>query len=235
MLVTLTRREILALLPRFRIMAVSMERLQIAIARIASITIDVINLNAVIMVEAQPTRRTAPMLPFEQFGQAWTDIRMPSASRVPIHPVAIIGTAIAPDFDMPCNGYLTVREEMHGFRVRRRCGKGETGLPSMPIPLHGPRDGLHWMTPVYPAAELCPQKVIESSIDGLAHTGAVIVCPAPDDGVELTDQCALRESLRALHDASQLRQMCPSSARCAWMLALAGLIRVLNPRRRPEA
>ena len=70
MLVTLTSREILFLLPRFRIMAVSMERLEITRAPIASITIDVINLNAVVMVEAQPTRRTAPVLPFEQCGQA---------------------------------------------------------------------------------------------------------------------------------------------------------------------
>ncbi len=151
-----------------------MERLEITLARIASIPVDVINLNAVVMVEAQPTRRTAPVLPFKQFGQAWTDTRMPSASRAPIHPVAIIGTTIAPDFDVPCNGHLTVGEEMHGFRVRRRCGKGETGLPSMPVPFYGPRDGLHWMTPVCPAAELFPQEVIESSIDGLAHTGAVI-------------------------------------------------------------
>jgi hypothetical protein len=62
MLVTLTRREILAMLPRFRIMAVSMERLEITRARMASIPIDVIDLNAVVMVEAQPTRRTAPLL-----------------------------------------------------------------------------------------------------------------------------------------------------------------------------
>ena len=208
MLVTLTAREILALLPRFRIMAVSMERLQITCARIASITVDVINLNAVVMVEAQPTRRTAPMLPFEQCGQAWTDTRMSSASRAPIHPVTIIGTAIAPDFAMPCNGHLTVGEEMHGFRVRRRCGKDEMGPPSMPVPSYGLCDRLHWMTPVCPAAELFPQEVIESSIDGLAHTGAVIGCPAPNDRVELTDQYALRQSLRALDDASKLHQMC---------------------------
>src|SRR5712691_4206191 len=83
MLVTRTSREILSLLPRFRIMTVSMQRLQITIARIASIPVDVINLNAVIMVEAQPTRRTAPLLPFEQLGQSWTDARMLSASRTP--------------------------------------------------------------------------------------------------------------------------------------------------------
>jgi hypothetical protein len=41
------------MLPCFRIMAVSMQRLQITRARIASITVDVINLNAVLMVEAQ--------------------------------------------------------------------------------------------------------------------------------------------------------------------------------------
>ena len=43
------------MLPRFRIMAVSMKRLQIAVARIASIAIDMIDLNPVVMVEEQPT------------------------------------------------------------------------------------------------------------------------------------------------------------------------------------
>ena len=174
MLVTLTRREIFSLLPRFRIMAVSMERLEIARARIASIPIEVINLNAVVMMEAQPTRRTAPVLPFEQCGQAWPDTRVPSASRAPIHPVTVVGTAVAPHFGVPCNGYLTMRAESHSVRVRRWRGKGKTSLPSMPVPFDGPRDRLHWVTPVCPAAELYPQQVIESSIDDLAHTSAVI-------------------------------------------------------------
>ena len=56
--------------PRFRIMAVSMQRLQIAIARIVSITIDGIDLNPVIMVEAQLTISTAAVLLFEELGQA---------------------------------------------------------------------------------------------------------------------------------------------------------------------
>ena len=139
MLVTLTSREILALLPRFRIMAVSMERLEITRARITSITIDVINLNAVVMVEAQATRRTASLLPFEQLGQSWTDARMPSASCTPIHPIPVVGTAVAPDFDVPRNGHLTMRAESHRVRVRRGRSEGETGLPlrcgnSVPTP-----------------------------------------------------------------------------------------------------
>ena len=196
------------MLPRFRIMAVSMERLEITRARMASIPIDVIDLNAVVMVEAQPTRRTAPVLPFQQCGQSWTDARMPSASCTPRHPIPVVGAAVAPDFAMPCNGHLTMRAESHSVRVRRWRGKGETGFPLMPVAFQCPRDGLHWVTPVCPAAKLFPQEVIESSIDGLTHTGAVIGCPAPDEGVEMTDQCALRASLRALDDASQLRQMC---------------------------
>jgi hypothetical protein len=48
------------MLPRFRIVAVSMERLKISRARIVSITVDVINLNPVVMLEAQLTTLTAP-------------------------------------------------------------------------------------------------------------------------------------------------------------------------------
>jgi len=49
--------------------------------------------------------------------------------------------------------------------------------------------------------------MIEPSVDGLAHAGAVIVRPAPDFRVGLADQQALREGLAALHDPPKLRQM----------------------------
>ena len=70
MFVTHTPREIVSTLPRFRIVAVSMKRLQVAIARIASITIHMIALDPVIIVEAQLTVPTAPMLLFEELGQS---------------------------------------------------------------------------------------------------------------------------------------------------------------------
>jgi len=49
---------------------VSMKRLQIAVARIASITIHMIDLDPVIMVEAQLTMPTASVLLFEELGQS---------------------------------------------------------------------------------------------------------------------------------------------------------------------
>ena len=70
MLVTHTEREIVPVLPRFRVVAVSMKRLQVAIARIASITIHMIDLDPVIIVEAQLTVPTAPMLLFKELGQS---------------------------------------------------------------------------------------------------------------------------------------------------------------------
>jgi hypothetical protein len=66
--VTHTEREIVPVLPRFRVVAVSMERLQIDRARIASIPLDVIDLDPVVMLEEQPTIATASLLYFEQFG-----------------------------------------------------------------------------------------------------------------------------------------------------------------------
>jgi hypothetical protein len=51
MLVTHTWREIVSMLPRFRIMAVSMERLQVRLARIAVITVDMVHLDSVVMLE----------------------------------------------------------------------------------------------------------------------------------------------------------------------------------------
>src|SRR5262245_42474271 len=99
MLVPHTPREIVSTFPRFRIVAVSMKRLQVAIARIASITIHMIDLDPVIMVEAQLTVPTAPVLLFEELGQSSTDTRVPSSSLTPVHPVAIRGTPAPTDFN----------------------------------------------------------------------------------------------------------------------------------------
>src|SRR5215510_14470880 len=70
MFITHTPREVVSTLPRFRIVAVSMKRLQVAIARIASISIHVVDLDPVIIVAAQLTVSTAPVLLFEELGQS---------------------------------------------------------------------------------------------------------------------------------------------------------------------
>jgi hypothetical protein len=67
MLITPTEREIVLVLPRFRIVAVSMERLQVGRARIVSISTDVINFALVLLLEEQPTIATAPALPLQPF------------------------------------------------------------------------------------------------------------------------------------------------------------------------
>ena len=52
------------MLSRFRIVAVSMERLQIGQARIVVVPINMVDLDAVLMLEEQPTVATAPALLF---------------------------------------------------------------------------------------------------------------------------------------------------------------------------
>src|SRR5262249_23026678 len=117
MLVTHTQREIVPVLSRFRVVAVSMERLSIGKARIVAIATHVVDLDPVVMVEEQPTIATAPVLLFQQFGQSQTGIRVSSLSRAPVHPVTIIGTAVALDLDMPGYGHLAVGQEVPGVRV----------------------------------------------------------------------------------------------------------------------
>ena len=119
MLVTHTVRERVPMLPRLRIVAVSMQRLEVRHACMTAIAIDMINLNPILIVEEQPTGGTAPPLLFEQRRQSRTAPRVPSLSRAPIDPIAIIGTAGAPDFDMPGDGDLTVGVEVPGMRSRR--------------------------------------------------------------------------------------------------------------------
>src|SRR5437870_9684372 len=191
MLVTHTVREIVPMLPRIRIVAVSMQRLEVRPACIAAIAIDMIDFNPILRVEEQPTVGTAPPLLLEQHGQSRTDPWVPSLSRAPIDPIAIIGTAGAPDFDMPGDGDLTMGMEVPGMRSSRRRGKGQAGAQPVPVALYHPRRGFGRVTSVCPAPELGPGEGVEAGIHGLAHTGAGVVCPTPDYGVELTDHLAL--------------------------------------------
>ena len=57
------------MLPRFRLVAVSMERLQVRRARIVVIPVDMVHLDAVVMLEEQPTGTTPALLRFEQLRQ----------------------------------------------------------------------------------------------------------------------------------------------------------------------
>ena len=195
------------MLPRFRVVAMSMKRLQIGRARIASVTVGVIDLDPVVMLEEQPTIATASLLCFEQFGESGTDLRVASSSRAPVHPVPIRGTAVALDLDMPGKGHLAVPQEMRGIQIGGGGGKGQTGTQPVPVPFHPPGGSFLRVSPVCPAAELCPGEVVEPVIDGLTHSGAVIVRPTPDDRIELADQLPLREGLRTSNDPPKLRQM----------------------------
>jgi hypothetical protein len=85
-LVTHTGREVVSLFLRFRIMAVSMQRLQIGVARIAAITVDVIHLNVVVMLEELPAVATTAVLPFEPLGPSRAAARMSPLPGVPSIP-----------------------------------------------------------------------------------------------------------------------------------------------------
>jgi hypothetical protein len=50
------------MLPRLRIVAVSMQRLKVHRACMTAIAIDMVNLNPILSVEEQPTGGTAPLL-----------------------------------------------------------------------------------------------------------------------------------------------------------------------------
>ena len=107
------------MLPRLRIVAVSMQCLEVRHACIAAVAIDMIDFSPILIVEEQPTVGTAPTLLFEQRRQSRTDPWVPSLSRAPIDPIAIIGTAVAPDFDMPGDGDLTMGMEVPALRGGR--------------------------------------------------------------------------------------------------------------------
>jgi len=94
MLVTHTCREIVPVLPRFRIVAMSMERLQVRIARIPVVAIDMVHFDPVVMLEEPSTITTAAALRFKQPGQSSTDTGVSALSPAPVDPVPIIGAAV---------------------------------------------------------------------------------------------------------------------------------------------
>ena len=187
MLVTHTWREVVPLFPRFRIVAVSMKRLQIGVARIAAISIDMVHLNSVVMLEEQPAVATPASLRFEQLGQSGIGIRMPSLSGTPVHPIPVVRASVSSDLNVPCNWHLAMGPKVHGIAISGRGGKGHPGVQLMPVPLPHPAGGSPWMSSVCPAAKLFPGEKVEPIEGRLTHTGAVIVGPATDFRVELMD------------------------------------------------
>jgi len=111
MLVTHTNREILPLFPGLRIMAMSMYGLEVVITRVPSISINMINLQLVIMLEVQSAVSTVPVLFFEQGGYAGFHRRVVSPAATPIHPIPIVRTPIASDLCMKQAGDLIMVSE----------------------------------------------------------------------------------------------------------------------------
>src|ERR687888_331781 len=79
----------------------------------------------------------------------------------------------------------------------------------MPISPQRPCSRFLWVSPECPAAPFGPGEVIKPFIDSLAHPDAVIICPAPDFGVELVKQLPLRQGLAALYHPPQCCEMVP--------------------------
>src|SRR5262252_2683417 len=206
-LVTHTVRERVPVLPRLRIVAVSMQRLEVRPACMTAIAIARIACNPIRSVEAQPTGGAAPPLLFEQRRQSRTDFGVPSLSRAPRDPIAIIGTAGVPDFAMPGAGALTLGLEGPGMRRRCRRGTGQAGAQPVPGARDHPRRGCGRVTSACPTPQLGPGEGVEPGIHGRAHTETVVMCPAPEDGVERTDHLALGQGPGAVHAPSELREL----------------------------
>src|SRR5919198_4676864 len=173
-----------------------------------AVTVAVSHLTPVVMLEAHPAVATAPVLHFEPLGESRTGVRMPSLSRTPIHPIAVIGAAVSSDLDVPRDRHPTMGQEVHGGRISGRSGEGHPVILVMPVPFPHPASGLCWVSTVCPAAELFPGAKVEPFKDRLTHTGAVVVRPSAHFRVELLEQGALREGFSASYNLSQLRQMC---------------------------
>jgi hypothetical protein len=224
MRVTQTWREVVSLLPRFRIVALSLERLQVRSARITVVTLAMVHLQPVVMLEAPPTATPTSVLLFEPPGQSCADVGVSALARAPVDPVPILGTAVALALHLPGHGPLAVGQQGRGLEGGGRGGQGETGADAMPGPLDGPGGGWPRGSPACPVAELAPGEVREPCVDGMAYRAAVVGGPSPPGGVRwrLSGPCG-----RAV---PRLRRR-PSAASWACPVPLAGWLRVVPPRR----
>ena len=177
--------------PRFRVVAVSMKRLQIGVARIAAIPIDMIHLNPVVMLEDQPAEATTPVLHLEQLSQSQIGVRMPSLSCTPVHPIPIVRAAVTSHLDVSRDRHRTMSQQVHGVGIGVGGGKGQPILHFMPISFLHPAPGFPWVSSACPAAKLFPGKEIEPLEGGLTHADAVISCPSAYFRIELMDQGTL--------------------------------------------
>ncbi len=105
-------RRAITSLPRFRIVAMSMQRLQVRKARIPVVAIDMVHLDPVVMLEEQSTIVTSAALLFEQSAQSCIDTGVSALSRAPVHPVPIIGTAVASHLYMPGSRHFAVIQQV---------------------------------------------------------------------------------------------------------------------------
>ena len=121
--------------PGLRVMAMSMEGLEIDRAGGSSIPIDMVDLKLVSMVEEQFTVGAAPALLFDQGGQSKTDRRVASSSCAPIHPIPIVRTPIARDLGVPQTGDITMRGQIRLTRTGGWRGKHLAGFLSVPVPV----------------------------------------------------------------------------------------------------
>ena len=193
--------------PAFRVMAMSMEGLEIDRAGVASIPIAMVDLKLVSMVEEQFTVGAAPALLFDQGGQSRPDRRVWPASLTPIHPIPIVRTPIACDFRMAQTGGVTMGGEVRLTRTGGWRGKHLAGFLSVPGPVRHPPCRCVGVSPARPGTQLHPGETIQATKGRLTYPSAIVVGPTAYCGVELVDQGRLGPVLTGPNDAPQLREV----------------------------
>ena len=203
----LPAREVFTMFPGFRVMAMSMEGLEIDRAGVSSIPVDMVDLKLVSMVEEQFTGGAAPALLFEQGGQSRPDRRVLPASLTPRHPIPIVRTAIACDFRVAQPGGVPMGGEGRLTRTGGWRGQHLAGCLSVPVPVRHPPCRFVGVSPARPGTPLHPGETSQATKGRLTYPSAIGVGPTAYCGVELVDQGRLGPVLPDSHDATQLREV----------------------------
>ena len=128
---------------------------------------------------------------------------MSAQSDTPIKPVAVIRTPRSLHLDMPHDGRLSMFEQ--GYRLSVECGAKAPMLSTVcsPVTVNDPVAGFMRMTTTCPSPQLLKDEMVEFLKTGFADHGCIIVCPASNARIQLSNQGRLRGGSMGLDDATE--------------------------------
>src|SRR5215472_4804631 len=184
-------------------MTVTMDRRQVAVPVVRSITIAVMEFDQVFRREVESARLTTPGLLLHQRREPPRHPRVCTPPCRPIAPVPVVQACFPLHFDVSHNRDTRVPVERWSLGIPEGPAFARGGVP---IALDDPPPTFAWVPEKRPSSELLIQSVVEQMKRPRTDHCPIVIGPASDDRVQEADQVRLRGRLLL---TDQRRQRCP--------------------------